>query len=185
MRMAAHRHAMGWLALVAFVESSVFPIPPDVMILPMALADRARAFRVALVASVASVAGGCLGYAIGWFAFDAIGRPLLEALGAMGHFATIEDIYNRHGALYVFGAALTPFPYKVITIFSGATGLNPLEFLLASIAGRAGRFYLECWLLWRYGAPIRDFIEKRLKWLTLAAFALLLGGALLWRWLAG
>ena len=118
---AAHRHATWWLALVSFVESSVFPIPPDVMLIPMVLADRTRWIRIATVCTLASVAGGVAGYAIGLFLFDVIGQALLDFYGYGAKFATFGEMYNEWGAWIVFGAGVTPFPYKVITIASGVT----------------------------------------------------------------
>ncbi len=176
MGLAAHRHALALLALVAFDESSVFPIPPDVLIVPMVLAARARAWRIALVCTVASVAGGVAGYAIGYFAFDAWGRPLLAFYGYADAFARFQETYNDWGWWIVAGGGLTPFPYKVITIASGATQLDVITFAAASALSRGARFTIEAALLWRFGPPIRAFVERRLGAVTAAFFVLLLGG---------
>ncbi len=174
--MAGHRRAQPALAAIAFVESSVFPIPPDVMLIPMVLADRDRAFRFALICTVASVLGGCLGYAIGYFLFDAVGRPMLELYGYTEQFERFQQGYNEHGAWIVAFFGLTPFPYKVITIASGVTNLDLLAFAVASLASRAARFYLVAALLWRFGAPIRAFIERYLGLLTIVFFVALFAG---------
>ncbi len=176
MRMAAHRRAQAWLFVVSFVESSFFPIPPDVMIVPMVLAEKAKAFRIAFICTIGSVLGALLGYAIGALLFETVGQPMLEFYGYGVAFADFTQRYNEWGAWIVAAAALTPFPFKVITIASGATGLDLMVFVIASALARGLRFYLEAALLWRFGPPIRDFIEGNLKLVTTAFFCLLLGG---------
>ncbi len=176
MRMAAHRRAMTALFAVSFVESSIFPIPPDIMVVPMVLAERAKAFRIALVCTLGSVLGAIAGYAIGAFLFEAVGRPLVEFYGYAEAFAEFTARYNEWGAWIVAGAALTPFPFKVITIASGATGLDLPVFVISSTLARGLRFYLEAALLWRFGPPIRGFIEGNLKLVTIVFFCLLIGG---------
>lgn len=183
MRMAAHKNAMGVLAVVSFAESSVFPIPVDALIVPMALADRSRAWMVGIVATVFSVLGGIAGYAIGFFLYDTVGQPILEFYGAMEKFDDFKDMYNEWGAWIVAGAGLTPFPYKVITIASGVTHLDILTFTVASVLSRGFRFMLEVALLWWIGPPIRDFIEKRLVLVTTVMFVLLIGGFVAIRYL--
>ena len=176
--LASGKHAMWALAAVAFIESSVFPIPPDVLMVPMIIARRDRAFLIAFVAMVASVLGGILGYVIGAFAFEQIGRPILEALGKGDSIAVFNERFNQYGIWAVLIAGLTPFPYKVITIMSGWTGMPFATFVITSIVARGGRFFLVAWLLWKYGEPIRDFIEKRLG-LVLTLFVILLAGGFL------
>ena len=176
MGLAAHRHATWALAGVSFIESSVFPIPPDVLLIPMVLADRARAFRVAFVCTAASVVGGLLGYGIGLFLYEEIGKPVLDFYGYAPEFAEFQATYNAWGAWAVFIAGVTPFPYKVITILSGVTGLDVIVFSVASVASRGLRFYVVAWLLWRFGPPIKDFIERRLHLLFWIFCALLVGG---------
>lgn len=173
---AAHRHARWWLALVSFIESSVFPIPPDVMLVPMVLADRERWIRIAAICTVASVIGGLAGYAIGVFLFDAIGRMLLDFYGYADKFTKFGEMYNEWGAWIVFGAGLTPFPYKVITIASGVTRLDLLVFILASVLARGIRFFVVAGLLWRFGPAIRAVLERHLGPLTVLFFVLLIGG---------
>lgn len=174
--LAQHRHALWALGAVSFVESSVFPIPPDVLMIPMILAAPRRAFVIAAVATVTSVLGGLFGYWIGAVAFDTLGRPVLDFYGKTENFATFAENYNAWGAWAVLIAGVTPFPYKVITILSGSTGLSLPVFMVASIVARGLRFFLVAALLWRYGAPIRDFIERRLGLMFTLAVLLLLGG---------
>jgi len=176
MAKAADRRALPWLAGVSFVESSFFPIPPDVMLIPVVLAERRRAWLIAGVCTLASVAGGFLGYAIGYFLFEAIGQPIIDFYGLQDAFAKFQTYYAEYGAIIVFGFGLTPLPYKVITIASGVAMLNPLAFAVASVASRGLRFFLEAVLLYFAGPPVRAFIETKLELVTLAAFVLLLGG---------
>lgn len=176
MGMAAGRHAMWALAAVAFVESSVFPIPPDVLMIPMVLAAREKAFLIAVVATLASVLGGCLGYAIGYGFMDTIGMPILEFYGKAGAFDQLAARFNEYGGWAVLIAGVTPFPYKVITIFSGATHLSLPLFLGVSVLARALRFFIVAGLLWKFGAPIRAFIERWLGPLFTAFVVLLIGG---------
>ena len=176
MALAAHRHALAALALVAFAESSVFPIPPDVMIVPMVLAARDRAWRIAGVCTAASVLGGLAGYGIGYFFFEAVGRPLIAFYGQGETFAAFRVAYNDWGAWIVVGAGLSPFPYKVITIASGVAGLDPVVFTVASTLSRGARFVLVAALLWRFGPPVKSFVEGNLARLVTVFFILLLGG---------
>ncbi len=176
MGLAASPYAVWALAAVAFVESSVFPIPPDVLLIPMILAARMKAFNYILVATIFSVLGGLAGYGIGWGLWEIVGQPVLELYGAMDKFEEFKAGYNEHGALIVFIFGLTPFPYKVITIASGAFGMDLLPFLAASLLSRGGRFLIVGGLLWRFGEPIRAFIEKYLGLLTILFCVLLVGG---------
>ncbi len=179
--MARHPYGLWALAMVAFIESSVFPIPPDVLMVAMIVAQPSRAFLIAGVATIASVAGGLAGYWIGYSAFEAIGHPVLEFYGKEAYFAAFQERYNEWGAWAVLIAGITPFPYKVITILSGVTALNLGVFLVASIIARGVRFFIVAALLWKYGAPIRDFIEQRLGLVFSLFMALLLGGFLVMR----
>jgi len=176
MALAAHRHANWALAAVSFIESSVFPIPPDVMLIPMVLAKRHRAVLIAVICTVASVLGGLLGYAIGLYLFDTIGMPILNFYGYGEKFASFQSRYNEWGVWIVLIAGVTPFPYKVITIASGVTGLSLPVFLLASIVARGLRFAIVTALLWKFGAPIKDFIERYLGLLFILFMVLLIGG---------
>jgi membrane protein YqaA with SNARE-associated domain len=174
--LAGHRHALVVLALVAFVESSVFPIPPDVLMIPMILAAPQRAFVIAGIATLASVAGGVLGYGIGAFAYEQIGRPVLEALGKGAAMEAFATRFNDFGFWSVLVAGVTPFPYKVITIMSGFTAMPFDTFLGTSVLARGLRFFVVAALLWRFGAPIRDFIERRLGLMFSLFIVLLIGG---------
>ncbi len=181
--LAQSRHALWALALVAFLESSVFPIPPDILMIPMILAAPSRAFLIAGVALIASVVGGLLGYYIGYGLFESIGRPVLEFYGKDAYFEEFRTTYNDWGAWAVLIAGVTPFPYKVITILSGTTALNLPVFIAASIVARGIRFFIVAALLWKFGAPIRDFIERRLGLMFTLFMVILLGGFLAVRYL--
>jgi len=183
MDLASHRRAPHALFWVSFIESSFFPIPPDVLLMPMVLAKRMRAWAYATIATVGSVLGGAAGYLIGLFLFDLLGKPLLDLYGYAEQFERFASTYNEYGALIVFFFGVTPFPYKVITIASGVTQLNFVIFVLASIASRGLRFYLVSGLLYWFGAPIREFIEQRLGLVTTVFFVLLFGGFITLRYL--
>ena len=181
--LADHPRAMWALALVAFVESSVFPIPPDVLMIPMILARPNRAWAIAGVALIASVLGGLLGYAIGAFAYEGIGQPILAAMGKGDAMEQFNARFNDFGFWAVLAAGVTPFPYKVITIMSGWTGMPILTFVATSILARALRFFVLAGLLRTFGAPIRTFIESRLNLLFTVFVVLLVGGFLLVKYL--
>ena len=176
MSLAATRHAEKGLASVSFLESSVFPIPPDVLLIPMVIANRDKWVRIALICTLFSVLGAFLGYFIGAFLYETIGKTVLEFYGKADSFDKISQWYNTHGGWGVLFAAVTPFPYKVLTIFSGATGLNLITFVVVSIIGRAARFFLVAYLLRKFGEPIRLFIEKYLGLLFALFLILLIGG---------
>ncbi|WP_048645124.1 YqaA family protein [Nitratireductor soli] len=176
MALAATRHAQKALAAVSFIESSIFPIPPDVLLIPMVLSERTKWLRYALICTVSSVLGALLGYFIGAFLYETIGQPILAFYGKENAFEQIAGWYNTWGGWGVLFAAVTPFPYKVLTIFSGATGLNLLTFVIVSVIGRGLRFFLVSWLLYHFGPPIRIFIEKNLGLLFTLFMVLLIGG---------
>ncbi len=169
-------YALWALAFVAFIESSVFPIPPDLLMIPMIIARPNRAFLIAAVATVSSVMGGMLGYGIGMFAFESVGQPILESLGKADSMAEFSTRFNDMGFWAVLIAGLTPFPYKVITIMSGWTAMPVMTFLVTSILARALRFFIIATLLWKFGEPIRDFIEKRLGLMFILFCVILVGG---------
>ncbi|MDR1694905.1 MAG: DedA family protein [Lactobacillaceae bacterium] len=174
--LASHPHSMYYLFAISFIESSFFPIPPDVMMIPMIIAAPKKAFKIATVCTVASVIGGYFGYLIGWGFFDLVARPLLEFYGYMAQFDVFKEYYNDYGAWIVIIGGVTPFPYKVITITSGVVELNLAVFGLASIFARGIRFYFIAWLLYKFGNPIRVFIEKHLGKLSMLFVILLAGG---------
>jgi len=168
---------------VAFIEASIFPIPPDVLMIPMVLAAPRRAWLIALVATVASVIGGLAGYVIGHFFFEGLGRPILEALGKGDQIEAFNARFNGVGFWAVLIAGVTPFPFKVITIMSGWTAMPLGTFVVTAIIARSLRFFVVAGLLWAFGAPIRDFIEKRLGLVFTLFVLILLGGFYLVRFL--
>jgi len=158
-----------WLGALSFAESSFFPIPIDIMLIPMILADRLKAWRLATLTLVTSVLGGIAGYAIGALLFETVGRSIIEFYGYTEQYTAFQGLYHEYGILIVLVAGFTPIPFKIVTIASGAVALDPLLFILVSIPARGARFYLVAALLWKFGDPIRTFIEKRLG-LVLTAF---------------
>ena len=183
MGLASGPRAPWALSAVSFIESSIFPIPPDALLIPMVIARRDKAWFYALLCTISSVIGGLLGYAIGAFLFDQLAEPLLAFYGYAEKFTSFTNQYNEWGVWIVLIAGLTPFPYKVITIASGATGLSLPVFILASITARGARFFIVSALLYWLGPPIKDFIEKRLGLVFTLALVLLIGGFLVAKYL--
>lgn len=174
--MSGHPRSLWVLAFVAFIESSFFPIPPDLLLIPLILAAPTRAFGIALIAVVASVAGGVFGYFIGAFAFEAIGQPILASLGKIDYISGFNQKFNEYGLWAVLIAGVTPFPFKVITIMSGWTSMPFGVFVFSSLVARSLRFFAVATLLYYFGAPIRNFIEKRLGLVfTVFIFVLIAG----------
>ncbi|MFW2437222.1 MAG: YqaA family protein [Parvibaculales bacterium] len=171
--LSGHRHAAWGLAGVSFAESSVFPIPPDVMLIPMVLADRASAWRNALICTLASVAGAILGYAIGVFLWDTVGAPIIAFYGAEAAFEKFTSFYDLWGVWIVLAAAISFLPFKVATLASGLTGLSFMPFLITSLIGRAIRFYAVAGLVYYFGAQIRTFIDRYFNLLSLALVGLI------------
>ena len=162
--LSAHPKALWALAAVAFVESSVFPIPPHVLIIPMVIAAPSRAWAIAFVATVASVLGGLLGYGIGAVLFESIGQPILGFWGKGDAIEAFNNDFNKWGAWAVLVAGITPFPFKVITIMSGWTGLSLPVFIVSSIIARGTIFFVMAGVLWKFGPRMQPFIEKHLPW---------------------
>jgi membrane protein YqaA with SNARE-associated domain len=183
MSLAESRHALWALFIIAFIESSFFPIPPDVLMIPMIIAMPTRAFYIAAVATVGSVLGGLFGYYIGFALFETIGQPIFDFYGKAEYVEEFKQSYNEIGVWAVLAAGVTPFPFKVITIMSGATQLNLFAFVASAIIARALRFFIVATLLWKFGPPIRDFIEKRLGLVFTVFCVLLIGGFFLVRYL--
>lgn len=174
---AASPAAEVWLAVIAFVESSVFLIPADVLFVPMALANPKRAYRFALVATVASTLGGVAGYFIGHYGYELIAKPVLELYGKLDTFEQLRSSASKDAILLMLvtsGLAHLP-PIKVVTLLSGAAGINFWLFVLSCVLARGARFFLLAWAFARYGEPIREFIERRLGILTGAAAAAVIG----------
>lgn len=180
--LASHPFAIGFLAVIAFLESSIFPIPPDVLLIALVLASRDKAWIMASVCTVFSVIGGLFGYIIGFFLFTSIGDPILEFYGYQDHFSRFKSVYNDWGAWIVFAGGFTPIPYKVITIASGAVHFNLITFLVTSIVSRGMRFFLVSALLWYFGPPVRKIIEKNLNIFAILFFAILLLGFIVIRY---
>jgi membrane protein YqaA with SNARE-associated domain len=181
--MAAHRHAMAAMALISFAESSFLPLPPDFLLVPMILAQPRRAWLIAAVCTITSVAGGYVGYAIGFFLFDAVGLPVLEFYHMMDKYEAFKAAFAEWGAWIIVIKGLTPIPFKLVTIASGAAQFDLVTFTMASLVSRSLRFFLLAALLWRFGEPIRDFIERRLMLVTSMVAAALVGGFVVLRYL--
>jgi membrane protein YqaA with SNARE-associated domain len=181
--LAGSRRAGLWLALVSFAESSFFPIPPDALLVPMVLARPDRAWWLAFVCTSASVTGGALGYLIGYELFDVLAAPILRAYHYESAFAAFQAKFAEWGLWVILIKGLTPIPYKIVTIASGAARFNFGIFMLASLLTRGVRFFAVAALLHRYGEPVRDFIERRLTLVTSAAAAAVVGGFVLLKFL--
>ena len=174
---AAHRpHALWIMAGVAFAESSFFPVPPDIMLIPMSLARPARAWLFAALCTIASVAGGVVGYAIGALLYDSVGQWLIHVYGLSGKVEAFRASYAEWGSVIILLKGLTPIPYKLVTITSGFAGYNIWLFVLCSIIARGGRFFFAAVLLNRYGDVIRAEIEKRLGLWVAVLVLVLVGG---------
>lgn len=176
MEKAAHRHALWWLAVISFVESSFFPIPPDVMLIPLILAAPTRWFTVALVCTMSSVVGGFLGYAIGYYLMDSIGVAILQAFHLTDSFEAFRPLVDQYGVWVIIVKGATPIPYKLITITAGAFHFDLAKFAFASVIARGMRFFLIAALLWKFGPPIRTFVETRLTLVTTIAVILGVAG---------
>jgi membrane protein YqaA with SNARE-associated domain len=175
MALAASPNAGWWLALIAFAEASFFPIPPDALLVPMALARPRSAWRYAAICTVASVAGGALGYLIGYAVFDQIARPILNVYGYGAAYAAFQAKFQEYGLWIILVKGLTPIPYKIVTIAAGAARF---DFMLASVLTRGTRFFLVATLLHFFGDAVRDFIERRLTLVTSALAIGVVGGFL-------
>ena len=183
LRLAAGPNALAALLAVSFVESSFFPIPPDILLIPMILARPRDAWRLAALCTLASVLGGLLGYAIGYFLFDAIGRPILEFYHAMDRYETLKTAFDQWGVWIIILKGMTPIPYKLITIASGVAQFDLALFVAASIVSRSLRFFLISALLWWFGDSVREFIERRLMLVTSLFAVALVGGFVALRYL--
>lgn len=164
------------LFVLAFTESSFFPIPPDVLLIALALSIPAKSFRYALICSAGSVLGGLFGYFIGWQLMDLVGFPIMKFYGILEQYETVRQSYEEYNAVIVFIAAFTPIPYKLITITAGAFKLNIFTFTIASLIGRSARFFLVAWLIHRFGQRIKEFIERYFDILSLVFVGLVILG---------
>ena len=179
--LSASRHAGWWLALVSFAESSVFPIPPDVLLVPMVLARPERAWRLALICTASSVVGGLLGYFIGYALYDQVAAPLIRFYHYEAAAQNFIDRFNEWGLWVILIKGLTPIPYKIVTITSGLTHFNLALFVVASAVTRGLRFFVVAALLKRYGRPVQQWIEQRLTLVTSLVALSILGGFLVLR----
>jgi len=173
-RLSHHRHAMPAMAAVSFTESSFFPIPPDVMIVPMILARRDEAWKIATICTIASVAGAMVGYAIGYWLYASVGAWLVSVYGMSEGIETFRAQFREWGTEIILIKGLTPIPFKLVTIAAGMAHLSFPAFLAAAVVTRSARFFFIAWLLKRYGAPMREFIERRMDligWLFLVVLA--------------
>jgi len=175
MLLADHPKALWLLAVMSFAESSFFPIPPDILLIPMVLAAPTRAWRIAFVCSASSVAGGVFGYIIGAYFFNIAGQPIVDFYHLQSQFDRFQILYNEWGAVIVSVAGFSPIPYKVFTIASGVTQLDLTTFIISSAISRSARFFLVVALLWKYGEPIRKVIENHLTKLTLLFCIIVVG----------
>jgi membrane protein YqaA with SNARE-associated domain len=171
------------LFLLAFAESSFFPVPPDVLLMALGLSIPRKAFRYATICAAGSVLGGMLGYAIGYFGYEAIGRPIIDFYHGQAVMAAIEAQYAQYGFWGVLVAAITPIPYKVFTISSGFFRFQFMAFLAASVIGRSFRFFLVAGLIYFFGPPIKGFIDRYFNILTVVFMVLLVGGFILLKYL--
>jgi membrane protein YqaA with SNARE-associated domain len=164
------------LFLIAAAEASFFPLPPDIMLLPMAVAQRAKAWRFAAICTAGSVIGGMAGYAIGVFAMATLGQWIVDTYHLQAAFQKFRDGFNEWGVWIILAKGLTPIPFKLVTIASGVAGLNFVAFVLAAAATRGARFFLIAGLVHKFGEPIRTFIEKYLNWVALGVLVAIVFG---------
>ena len=178
MELAGNPRAIWLLGFVSFIEAIFFPIPPDVLLIPMILANVKKAWFYACVATTMSVLGGLFGYAIGFLAYAQIAEPLLITLGKQSAMDLFSNSINENGFLIVITAGISPIPFKVVSVMSGFTQMPVYVFLISALLGRATRFFVVAALLRRYGEPIKGFIESYLGWLFLLFIILILAGTL-------
>lgn len=171
------------LFLLAVAESSFFPIPPDVFLMVLCIAAPKKSFRYATICAVGSVLGGAIGYGLGLGFMDTLGVKILDWYGLQDKYAVVQDLYQQYDALAVGAAGFTPLPYKLFTITAGAFKINFVTFMLMSIVSRSARFFLVAALIYKFGAPVRHFIDRYFNLLTILFFILLIGGFLLIRFL--
>ena len=179
LRKAEHKYSSWVLSIVSFAESSFFPIPPDVLLIPMIIAKRTKAWTYAFICTLSSVFGGVVGYAIGFFLFNSIGILIVEFYHLTNSFNTFENYYKEYGILIVLGAGFTPFPFKFITIASGVFSLNIFLFIFTAFIARGFRFYLLAILLFIFGEKIKFLIDKYFNILAVLFFILLIGSFML------
>ena len=178
LELANNPRAIWLLGFVSFIEAIFFPIPPDILLIPMILANIEKAWFYAFVATITSVMGGLVGYAVGFLAYSEIAEPLLISLGKQSAMILFSNSINENGFLIVLTAGISPIPFKVVSIMSGFTQMPPLVFLVSAMLGRATRFFVVATLLKYYGETIKSFIETYLGWLFLVFMVLIFVGTI-------
>ncbi len=180
--LARHKRAEPFMAFISFAESIIFPIPTAVLLVAMVQSSPHKAWRYAFICSIFSVIGGLFGYALGWFAYESLAQPILENLGKMEKVENYKDMANEYGAMAVFAGGLTPFPYKVITILSGALKLSLPVFIIASLVSRFAQFYIIAGLVWKFGEQAETIIKKHLALFTTGFVVLVCALWALWKY---
>lgn len=182
MSFASHPRAVWVVSIVSFAESSFFPLPPDPLLIAMILKHREKAWRLAFICTISSVVGGLVGYAIGYWIYETVGEKIIAWYGLQQAFENFTHQFDQYGFWIIALKGLTPIPYKIVTISSGIVGYDIYKFLLASIIARSFRFYLLAALLRVYGAPIKDYIDNNLGFVTTAGLVTLLSGFALFKY---
>lgn len=170
------RTAPKWLGAIAFAESSFFPLPPDILLIPMIIANRAKAWWYAFLCSINSIIGGLVGYAIGYYLFDSLGTSIINAYGLEESFTNFQDAFLKYGFWLIMLKGLTPIPFKLVTIASGATGLPLLEFVIASTISRSARFFMLTGATWYFGEQAKKFMDENFKLVSIGILATLILG---------
>lgn len=178
LQLSARKDAVWWMAGISFAESSFFPLPPDVMLVPMCLSEPKKLWRYTNICALASLIGGLFGYAVGFYLFESVGRLIIDFYNAQDSFQRFQDMFAEFGPWFLILKGVTPIPYKLLTITAGFAHLDLTVFILCSIVARFSRFYMIAILLHFYGPQVRDIIEKRLMLVTTILLVIVIGGLL-------
>ncbi|MBB3266552.1 membrane protein YqaA with SNARE-associated domain [Azospirillum sp. OGB3] len=178
LKLSARKDAVWWMSAVSFAESSFFPLPPDIMLVPMCLAEPKKLWRYTNICALASLIGGLFGYAVGFYLFESVGRLIIDFYNAQDSFQRFQDMFAEFGPWFLILKGITPIPYKLLTITAGFAHLDLTVFILCSIVARFSRFYMIAILLHFYGPQVRDIIEKRLMLVTTVLLVIIIGGLL-------
>ncbi|KAA0682635.1 YqaA family protein [Azospirillum brasilense] len=178
LKLSARKDAVWWMSGVSFAESSFFPLPPDIMLVPMCLAEPKKLWRYTNICALASLIGGLFGYAVGFYLFESVGRLIIDLYNAQESFQRFQDMFAEFGPWFLILKGITPIPYKLLTITAGFAHLDLTVFILCSIVARFSRFYMIAILLHFYGPQVRDIIEKRLMLVTTVLLVIIIGGLL-------
>ncbi len=178
LQLSARKDAVWWMAGVSFAESSFFPLPPDIMLVPMCLSEPKKLWRYTNICALASLIGGLFGYAVGFYLFESVGRLIIDFYNAQDSFQRFQDMFAEFGPWFLILKGVTPIPYKLLTITAGFAHLDLTVFILCSIVARFSRFYMIAILLHFYGPQVRDIIEKRLMLVTTVLLVIVIGGLL-------